>query len=381
MGMQTPPLPKADIRRLWQLLEIQSPGQVRDGLYQPDLVWQRYNPYPKLQVGRPDQVVFVREDTEESTGLLNGENEITAGLLELVLPFPGAIEHTGGGKLKFTKLVTTRDPCGTIGYEQFAQHQNDPTMLRAMQRRREKMTIAAVVEDDSQQEDDQTTDSTDSKPLKVVYCADIDLMIPTFLQIRARPNEEDIKWEFENITFILNIIDVLSGETDYIDIRKRKPMYATLQVVESRIDEAKEREFTERAKYQAEYDKEVQQADMEKAETLEKYQAMVNDLLKKQREGQQINEAERIEKQQRLMLKQDVLNRRSAITKERLERELQREIKRIQRDVDLEIQRMQFKYKFMAVAIPWIPPFLVGLVVFVRRRLREREGIEKSRLR
>ena len=69
------------------------------------------------------------------------------------------------------------------------------------------------------------------------------------------------------------------------------------------------------------------------------------------------------------------------ITKQRLERERERDIQRIQREVDLEIQRMQFTYKAWAVAIPWIPPFLVGIVVFVRRRLREREGIEKSRLR
>ena len=76
-----------------------------------------------------------------------------------------------------------------------------------------------------------------------------------------------------------------------------------------------------------------------------------------------------------------MLERRLGIQKQRFERERERDIQRIQRDVDLEIQRMQFFYKFWAVAIPWIPPFLVGLVVFVRRRLREREGIEKSRLR
>ncbi len=368
----------------------------RDGLYQPHLVWQRYNPYPNLQIDRPDQVVFVREDSEQdeqSAGLLNADNLVTSGLLELVFPFPGAIEPQPNSPLKFTKLVTTRDPSGTIGYEQFAQHQDDG-MLQSYQVRTDRLTIAAMIEDDSQskQNPDQpakqappavepATQAKNARPLKVLYCADIDLMVPTFLQIRARPDEENIRWGFENVTFLLNAIDVLAGETEYIDIRKRKPLYATLQVVESRTEEAKAREFSERSKYQAKYDQEMQQAELEKAETLEKYQDMVNDLLKQQREGIQVNEAELIEKQQRLMLKQDVLNRRSTISKERLDRELKREITRIQRDVDLEIQRMQFKYKFLAVAIPWIPPFLVGLVVFVRRRLREREGIEKSRLR
>jgi ABC-2 type transport system permease protein len=107
----------------------------------------------------------------------------------------------------------------------------------------------------------------------------------------------------------------------------------------------------------------------------------VDDLQKKKDTGQQNNQAELREKAQRLDEQQKVLERRLGIQKQRYERERERDIKRIQRDVDLEIQRMQFFYKFWAVAIPWIPPFLVGLIVFVRRRLREREGIEKSRLR
>ena len=33
------------------------------------------------------------------------------------------------------------------------------------------------------------------------------------------------------------------------------------------------------------------------------------------------------------------------------------------------------------VVLPPIPPLLVGLIVFVKRRLREREGIAKTRMR
>jgi ABC-2 type transport system permease protein len=125
----------------------------------------------------------------------------------------------------------------------------------------------------------------------------------------------------------------------------------------------------------------LRQAESQSQETIEKVQAVVGDLQKRRSGGEQISEAELREKLQRLGEQQVVLTRRLTITKQRLEREREREIKRIQREADLEIQRTQFKYKFLAVAIPWIPPFLVGLIVFVRRRLREREGIEKSRLR
>ncbi len=403
MGMQSRPMPKADIRKLWELLGIDSPGAMgRDGLYQPDLVWQRYNPYPKLQVsGIPDQWIFIREEPGESTGLMNPDNAISSGLNELFFPFPGAIEPSPKSDLKFTKLVSTRSELsGTIGYEQFMQNQADSAMLQSLRRLRGNLTIAALIEgegsdeaaednnaakdneDGQKKEDAKKTEEGSGQAMKVVYVSDIDLMIPAFLRIRARPDEqEDIKWEFENVTFLLNVIDVLANDTEYIDIRKRKPLYATLQVVESRVEEARDREFGKRVEFQVKYEKAVEEAEDENEKTLDKFQSIVNDLQKKQSEGEEINEAELREKIQRLSEQQEVLRRRLAIKKQRLEREREREIKSIQRDVDLEIQKTQFMYKFWAVAIPWIPPFLVGLVVFVRRRLREREGIEKSRLR
>jgi ABC-2 type transport system permease protein len=38
-------------------------------------------------------------------------------------------------------------------------------------------------------------------------------------------------------------------------------------------------------------------------------------------------------------------------------------------------------YKLWAVILPPIPPLLVAFVVFMRRRLREREGVTRARLR
>ncbi len=44
------PITKADIRELWDALDLEVPGKAAlQGLYQPDLVWQVYNPYPTMQ--------------------------------------------------------------------------------------------------------------------------------------------------------------------------------------------------------------------------------------------------------------------------------------------------------------------------------------------
>jgi len=403
------PMPKADIKRLWEAIGIESPGTIgREGLFQPELVWQRYNPYPKLQLsGIPDQWVFAREEPGQKVGLINDENVITSGLDELFFPFPGLIEPSATSELKFTKLVTTRELAGVISYEDFTQNQANPAMQRARERRRGNMTVAALIEGAEAEEtsakggeedsDDKGKDETKTgsdaatdegsaaprkRPIKVAYVADIDLMIPAFLRIRARPDEqEDVKWKFENVTFLLNLVDVLSGDTGYISIRKRKPHYSTLKVVESRVEEQRDKEFAERVEFQAQYDKAVQDAQAENQKTLKKFQDIVDDLQKNQSEGEEIDAVELKEKMQRLGEKQQVLQRRLDVTKQRLERKRERDVKGSQRKVDLDIQRIQYRYKLLAVLIPWIPPALVGLIVFVRRRLREREGIEKSRLR
>ncbi|MFN2137798.1 MAG: hypothetical protein ACK2UK_17715, partial [Candidatus Promineifilaceae bacterium] len=65
-----------------------------------------------------------------------------------------------------------------------------------------------------------------AKPINVVYVADIDLMMSAFMRIRARPDDdEEMNWRFENVNFLLNIVDSLSGDDDYVEIRRRKPYH------------------------------------------------------------------------------------------------------------------------------------------------------------
>ena len=67
----------------------------------------------------------------------------------------------------------------------------------------------------------------------------------------------------------------------------------------------------------------------------------------------------------------------------RLEQEMQNERNEIIRskrlESELKIQEIQRKYKLAAVLMPPITPLLLGMIVFTRRRLREREGISKAR--
>jgi ABC-2 type transport system permease protein len=78
---------------------------------------------------------------------------------------------------------------------------------------------------------------------------------------------------------------------------------------------------------------------------------------------------------------QEKANRGLEVTKERLRIERDKSLAEIQRKRDQDIQRVQNEFKVWATFIPPIPPLLVGFVVWVRRRIREREGISRTRMK
>lgn len=469
MQMQGPP-PKGDIHKLWNMLGLDIPGEAADPmpmgrpqmgppLFNPDLVWQDYNPYLKLQIRQiPDTWVFCRQEAPGGEESFNQESPITSGLDEIFFPVPGVITPAKDSELKFIRLVNTGTRAGTISYNDFRQSVNSRNPGELLEKQGEPedepqtiaVQIRGVLEDDQAMSDagfdvamaddsddergadegaleggassdDETTDAkkasdetafeedferaveekgSEEEPeekkreINVVYVADVDLLISTFLRIRARPDEDEvISWNFENVTFLLNIVDLLSGDDDYVEIRKRKPWRSTLKIVEYREQDARRREFDElnklRKEFAAEIDK-IKEENKEEIEKAEKARKTLEDIMKrslkmmgdmvvldvapsdrlKYRKAQQ--EVERVEKK---------LNRRLAVETEKNERKEDDKIDEINRDVELQIAKIKNVYKFLAVALPPIPPLLVGVIVFVRRRLREREGIAKSRMR
>lgn len=65
----------------------------------------------------------------------------------------------------------------------------------------------------------------------------------------------------------------------------------------------------------------------------------------------------------------------------RIDRDSQSQEAKLQREFNTNIRSEQNFYKFLALLVPPIPPFLVAAFVYFRRRAEEREGVAKSRLR
>ncbi|HUP77881.1 MAG TPA: GldG family protein, partial [Pirellula sp.] len=251
------PQPKGDIRPLWRALGIEIPG--RPGMmggYSPDICWQEYNPYPILAETSEasDLWIFAREEAPGAENALSDASEITKGLKEIMFLYAGVIVPAKDSGIKFTTLVKTGQIAGTMPKSEIDGVQQSG-ISRAMEYKlrhganKGEQILAALLEGEEVK-----GDSSSKRPIKAVYVSDIDCMSRTFVDIRNRPPMlEDINFQFQNITFVLNAIDVLVGETRYPQVRRHIPTYSTLRLVELKADEARKDEAIKRTEYDSNY--------------------------------------------------------------------------------------------------------------------------------
>ncbi len=386
------PQPKGNIRDLWTAIGIEPPGEPNfQGGFNPDVGWQRYNPYQKLQIqGIPDSWVFASVESPGADNSLNSEDPITNGLSEILFPVPGVIVPAPTSELKFTPLVKTGVTAGRMRYEQYRNNQQDPARLQGAQGNPTgEQILAARIRGVESAEGEKAGEakegaqaSNTNKPINVVYVADIDLMMSAFMRIRARPDDdEEMNWRFENVNFLLNIVDSLSGDDEYVEIRRRKPYYTTLKKVEERVRSQRDAELQNRNDYEKNFNEEIKKIEEENRKLNKELNDQVEELQKKQRDGADVSSADLLAVIQRQKIKEQELAQKLEVKREQMQRERDDRIDEARRQTDLKILEIQNFYKALAVALPPIPPLLVGLIVFVSRRLREREGIAKSRLR
>jgi ABC-2 type transport system permease protein len=400
-GGGQPPPPKGDIRQLWQVIGIAPPAEPGPGGQSPDVAWQRYNPYPKL--ARVEQItplwVFASSTAPGVDFAFSPESAVTKGLTEVLLPAPGVVLPAPESDLKFKKLVVTTqqlESAGRIRYQDVRSNMNNPSGLPYGAGTGEQILAAHITgggDESDDAPDDEAKDATDAdakeatdaadgatetKPINVIYVADVDLMASAFLRIRARPDEdEEINWHFENVNFLLNVIDELSGENTYVDIRMRKPMHATLRQIEEAAQSARNAEFAQKEAFQDKFDDELEALVEEKDKAMKKYEDRIEELKK----NPDASMADRVAIEQQKQIEEQRINQKQEVTRQQLQQELSTQVEQIRRESDLGMLKIQNWYKFWAVVIPPIPPLLIGLIVFVHRRLREREGVTKTRLR
>ena len=240
-----------------------------------------------------------------------------------------------------------------------------------------------TIEGDAPAEDvaEGDTEPTETSNIKVAYIADTDIMLPIFLQIRADPNSApDLRFQFQNVTFLLNTIDWLTKETEFIDVRKHEPMFASLQMIDDVKEEASKGVRKQIDQFEKAYKDVVEKTEKESQRALKNIREELEEMQKKSADGT-VTRQQLMIKQTELQMTQQRLARKQEVAQLKAERERDRKIAKIRREADQKVSTIQNKVKAYAVILPCIPPLLVGIIVFASRRLRERENISKARLK
>jgi ABC-type transport system involved in multi-copper enzyme maturation permease subunit/ABC-type uncharacterized transport system involved in gliding motility auxiliary subunit len=352
-----------------------------------EIIWQKYNPY-KAASHFPEEFVFIDEgagkDLQPFAGADSGPGaEISAGLQHMLFPFPGAISPLNASKMEFTALARTGENTGTVDFNEVMQMNmfGQPGGINPRRRqipRNMSYIMAAHVSGKLAAEQPPTPEGEEEAAPKqsqvnVVLVADIDLLSPDFFRLREQGSmpEAGVMFDFDNVTFVLNVLDQLANDDRFIEIRKRRSKHRTLTKVELKTEAARKETAKAREEIQEDADK-------------------VNEELQQAMEDE-------MEKLQEKLQKQDNVNLQAVLTqvatvqktrqqrvdreKERLKRQQEEDRQRIDGDLAREIDKVQDGYKLRAVLLPPIPPLMLAVLVFFIRRYKEREGVSRGRLR
>jgi ABC-2 type transport system permease protein len=373
--------PKGDLGQLWETLGVKlSAGSGRPAMgamgSSPFIVWQDYNPHPKLPL--EDEFVFIDAAlaTEIKGAGFSAEQPITHGLQEVLFPFPGGIEKAGDADVAMTPLARTGKRSGTIEVERVEQalQGGDTRLLRAFEKPGdEMMNLAVAVE---RKLPPAKEGEPAPKPIRAVLVADIDLLSNVFFGLRNR-RDDMFNFDFDNVTFALNVLDWLSGDDRFVEIRKRKPKHRTLERIEDAVASSREDAEKQRGAFIAEFDK----AEREASEAMQKEVGAFEKKIKEMEEQGDTNPQAAMQAIQQLASSQRLAQRKLDTKIEQLRRKRDAEVEAVERKLEATIRREQDWQKWLAVILPPIPPLVVAFLVFFRRRSLEREGVAKSRLR
>jgi ABC-2 type transport system permease protein len=207
------------------------------------------------------------------------------------------------------------------------------------------------------------------KDRNVVVVADLDLFHDQFFQLRERGGDVDgdglVDLRFDNVTFLLNLVDSLAGDDRFIDLRKRQPKFRRLTWVDEQTEDARATLEKERTKANEDAEKGIEEAQKALDEAVAAIKGRTD--------------LDETTKDVMAASAQAAENRRLEVKEAKIDREKAKAINRIETEHKRKIDEVQDRVRILAVVLPPGPALLLAALIFARRRRRESESIPKSR--
>ena len=380
-----PPKPKGDINQLWNLLGVRMEGS--------EIVWEDRDPppYPKAKNLIDSHWLFVDEGNGAQEPY-NPEESIVSGLRQTLFLMSGSFQPDSSSDLEFSQLAVTGDNTGIITHSNLQQSMQSGRTRLFQRRTGENYILAARVsgsaptddelsleslkqeeglsEDESEEEIDLADTEEEERPeIDVVLVADIDCLSDAFFAIREIGDDDDalVDWNFQNVVFVLNVLDALADDNRFIDVRKRTRQHRLLDKIVLTTEDARIEATNKRTQFIEDAEKEID--------------AVRDEFIQKIGEIENRTDLKEIEKQTKIEQARNRLGRIRDVKVAALEKERDRQVRQLERDLDGKIRGVQDRYKLYAVLLPPVLPILLALLVYFHRQESEREGVSKTRLR
>ncbi len=378
----------AKIEDLWDLLDLDIDRRQQtiqgQSITSPWLVWQAAseNPYRlDQQLNRAGEMFVIRQMEGAGGSRFSDEHPAMKGIEELFFQFTGDIKQKPTSRLTYEDLVKTGQ-AGRIQFMDWMAHTrvrpNPNELTKARGASNQTFVLAAHIKGENW-ETMTDADKGSKQNLNVVYVADMDMLSDYFVNLRNAPIRNNVEYVSQNMSFVLNVLDSLAGEETFLDIRNRRVSHVTLAKIDEQYEIAQTEVFNKENEIQIDYDLEVNSVRENLTNKLKPLREQIQKMEVKKADNKPYDAAKLAAKKALLDTEMREQTQRLQTRTQELNIEREEKKRSINLDAELKIQKIQQFFKLCAVVIPPIPPLIVGIIVFFRRRLREREGISKAR--
>ena len=356
---QQPPEPKAEEGKLTSLLKVLEVAW-DNGEVVFDISGKAL--HPEFANVISPELVFVSTKSGNVSSI-HPTSPVTSGLQEVLTFFPGNIRQRQGSELKFDALLRSSIKAGVHAWEDITRQSGNPFGGGGIEINpnphhtltNEAYTLAAHITG---------KETKGRKGLNVIFVSDADLISNQLFSLEASQQLQNLR--IDNVKFVLNCVDVLAGETSYIDLRKRRAQLRTLTALQAVSDDFRKAQTDERGKAEGEAKEQLGKAQESLTKTVE--------------EIEKDTTLSPIQKNQKIGIARETEQRKLDVKRSNIERERAQKIERIEAKTKQQIRAYEDWIRWWCILLPPIPAVVLGVIVLSSRINAEYRNVEADRL-